>query len=216
MASSLLRRSIQQYHNPSICKAVSTTLRKVFFCLWLGLRNKFSACNENVYINRADSVFVVRLLPHLHQVYLHVITYNEGAIGFYESNNFQCMARRQSMCIDGFGVPSHDSLSNVADFYCIEGQNFDSFVYMLHINGGRRPLVTPFRWRWYLNYFSAHLIHRNTFPFFALVVVCYDQVPCRLITFFRVGTMTGTWLGVVVCTLCELWVYVIVTTLGIN
>merc|ERR1712032_676159 len=67
--------------------------------------------------------------PICKAVYLHVIIYNVGAIGFYERNNFLCMTRRRN-------------------FYFIKGQHFDSFVYMMYVNGGRRPTATPSTWSW--------------------------------------------------------------------
>lgn len=100
---------------------------KLLYIMTLVVRQRYRRCG-------VASSLLQRCIQPQHNspickaVYLHVIIHNEGAIGFYERNDFQCMARRRN-------------------FYCIEGQRFDSFVYMLHINGGTRPSQAPSGWR---------------------------------------------------------------------
>ncbi|KAH0460785.1 hypothetical protein IEQ34_008360 [Dendrobium chrysotoxum] len=53
-------------------------------------------------------------------VYLHVIAYNQPAIHFYQKMQFRLVRR----------------LSN---FYYINEQHYDSFLFMYYINGGRSP-----------------------------------------------------------------------------
>lgn len=57
-------------------------------------------------------------------LYLHVIDYNVNAQGFYKRLGFQKHSR-------------------VADFYPIEGNNHDAFVYLKYMNGGEPPLPEP-------------------------------------------------------------------------
>ncbi|KAL3630811.1 hypothetical protein CASFOL_023795 [Castilleja foliolosa] len=53
-------------------------------------------------------------------VYLHVISYNIPAIHLYEKMSFQCLRR----------------LNN---FYYINGQHYDSYLFVYYVNGGRSP-----------------------------------------------------------------------------
>lgn len=63
-------------------------------------------------------------------VYLHVISYNNPAIHLYKKMSFQCVRR-------------------LYNFYFINGQHFDSYLFVYYVNGGRSPcspleLVTLF------------------------------------------------------------------------
>ncbi|XP_042047133.1 histone acetyltransferase MCC1-like [Salvia splendens] len=63
-------------------------------------------------------------------VYLHVISYNNPAIHLYKKMSFQCVRR-------------------LYNFYYINGQHFDSYLFVYYVNGGRSPcspleLVTLF------------------------------------------------------------------------
>jgi ribosomal protein S18 acetylase RimI-like enzyme len=53
-------------------------------------------------------------------VYLHVISYNQSAIHFYQKNMFHCLRR-------------------LHNFYCIEGRFYDAYLYVYYVNGGRSP-----------------------------------------------------------------------------
>ncbi|KAL8148537.1 hypothetical protein AgCh_005782 [Apium graveolens] len=53
-------------------------------------------------------------------VYLHVISYNNSAIHLYEKMSFQCVRRLHS-------------------FYFINGQHYDSYLFIYYVNGGRSP-----------------------------------------------------------------------------
>jgi len=53
-------------------------------------------------------------------VYLHVISYNQSAIHFYQKNMFHCLRR-------------------LHNFYCIEGRYYDAYLYVYYVNGGRSP-----------------------------------------------------------------------------
>ncbi|KAF9598720.1 hypothetical protein IFM89_031388 [Coptis chinensis] len=53
-------------------------------------------------------------------VYLHVIAYNNSAICFYQKMSFQCVRR-------------------LASFYYINGQHYDSYLFVYYVNGGRSP-----------------------------------------------------------------------------
>jgi histone acetyltransferase MCC1 len=70
-----------------------------------------------------------RGFPCCGAVYLHVITSNRGAIRFYESNDFQ-------------------RLRELEGYYVIAHQRFNSFLYILYINGASSPHSSWFRyWR---------------------------------------------------------------------
>lgn len=63
-------------------------------------------------------------------VYLHVISYNNPAIHLYKKMSFQCVRR-------------------LYNFYYINGQHYDSYLFVYYVNGGRSPcspleLVTIF------------------------------------------------------------------------
>lgn len=53
-------------------------------------------------------------------VYLHVISFNISAINLYKKMSFKCVRRLQG-------------------FYFINGQHYDSFLFVHYVNGGRSP-----------------------------------------------------------------------------
>ncbi|CAA0824747.1 Acyl-CoA N-acyltransferases (NAT) superfamily protein [Striga hermonthica] len=53
-------------------------------------------------------------------VYLHVISYNNPAIHLYKKMSFQCLRR-------------------LYNFYIINGQHYDSYLFVYYVNGGRSP-----------------------------------------------------------------------------
>eukprot|EP00012_Vannella_robusta_P001721 CAMPEP_0206189246 /NCGR_PEP_ID=MMETSP0166-20121206/4062_1 /ASSEMBLY_ACC=CAM_ASM_000260 /TAXON_ID=95228 /ORGANISM="Vannella robusta, Strain DIVA3 518/3/11/1/6" /LENGTH=136 /DNA_ID=CAMNT_0053605141 /DNA_START=269 /DNA_END=679 /DNA_ORIENTATION=- len=53
-------------------------------------------------------------------IYLHVLDTNEGAVRFYEANNFQ-------------------QIKKLKAFYRIESKLCDSYVYRIYINDGKPP-----------------------------------------------------------------------------
>ncbi|KAL3653804.1 hypothetical protein CASFOL_003485 [Castilleja foliolosa] len=53
-------------------------------------------------------------------VYLHVISYNIAAIHLYQKMSFQCLRR-------------------LYNFYYINGQHYDSYLFVYYVNGGRSP-----------------------------------------------------------------------------
>lgn len=65
-------------------------------------------------INYASSI------PTCRAVYLHVISYNKPAIHFYEKMSFQCVRKLHG-------------------FYFINGQHYDSFLFIYYLNGGQSP-----------------------------------------------------------------------------
>ncbi|KAJ3675378.1 hypothetical protein LUZ60_004420 [Juncus effusus] len=63
-------------------------------------------------------------------VYLHVISYNQPAINFYEKMSFKLIRR-------------------LSQFYYIRGQHYDSYLFVYYVNGGPSPcspleIVTSF------------------------------------------------------------------------
>ena len=59
-------------------------------------------------------------IPTCRAVYLHVISYNNPAIHFYKKMLFKCVRR-------------------LHDFYFINGQHYDSYLFVYYVNGGRSP-----------------------------------------------------------------------------
>ena len=59
-------------------------------------------------------------IPTCRAVYLHVISYNNPAIFLYKKMSFKCIRRLQG-------------------FYLINGQHYDSYLFMYYVNGGRSP-----------------------------------------------------------------------------
>jgi len=62
--------------------------------------------------------------PECTALYLHVIDYNRSAMRFYERLGLQ-------------------QFNRVVDFYPINGENHDAFIYVLYINGGTPPPPEP-------------------------------------------------------------------------
>uniref|UniRef100_I1JAM7 N-alpha-acetyltransferase 60 n=3 Tax=Glycine subgen. Soja TaxID=1462606 RepID=I1JAM7_SOYBN len=59
-------------------------------------------------------------IPTCRAVYLHVISYNNPAINLYKKMSFKCVRRLQG-------------------FYLINGQHYDSFLFLYYVNGGQSP-----------------------------------------------------------------------------
>ncbi|KAI4295277.1 hypothetical protein L6164_035339 [Bauhinia variegata] len=59
-------------------------------------------------------------IPTCRAVYLHVIAYNNPAIYLYKKMAFKCIRRLQG-------------------FYLINGQHYDSYLFLYYVNGGRSP-----------------------------------------------------------------------------
>lgn len=59
-------------------------------------------------------------IPTCQAVYLHVISYNNSAIHLYKKMSFQCVRRLHG-------------------FYYINGQHYDSYLFIYYVNGGRSP-----------------------------------------------------------------------------
>ncbi|KAF8380730.1 hypothetical protein HHK36_028220 [Tetracentron sinense] len=59
-------------------------------------------------------------IPTCRAVYLHVIAYNDPAIHFYKKMLFDCVRM-------------------LPNFYYINGQHYDSYLFVYHVNGGRYP-----------------------------------------------------------------------------
>ncbi|KAE9620224.1 hypothetical protein Lal_00019489 [Lupinus albus] len=59
-------------------------------------------------------------IPTCRAVYLHVISYNNPAIFLYKKMSFKCIRRLQG-------------------FYLINGQQYDSYLFLYYVNGGRSP-----------------------------------------------------------------------------
>ncbi|KAL3524539.1 hypothetical protein ACH5RR_017373 [Cinchona calisaya] len=59
-------------------------------------------------------------IPTCRAVYLHVISYNNPAILLYKKMSFQCVRRLNA-------------------FYFINGQHYDSYLFVYYVNGGRSP-----------------------------------------------------------------------------
>mmetsp|Transcript_6047 Transcript_6047/g.6953 ORF Transcript_6047/g.6953 Transcript_6047/m.6953 type:complete len:304 (-) Transcript_6047:1666-2577(-) len=81
-------------------------------------------------------VQVAEGIPDCAIVYLHVIHYNKRAIHFYEKNGFRCRRR-------------------IRNFYLIDGEHYDAFLYAKYLNGSQPPkaweswvetFVSWFRW----------------------------------------------------------------------
>ncbi|XP_022148604.1 histone acetyltransferase MCC1 [Momordica charantia] len=59
-------------------------------------------------------------IPTCRAAYLHVISYNSPAIKFYKKMSFKCLQR-------------------LPGFYFINGQHYDSYLFIYYVNGGRSP-----------------------------------------------------------------------------
>ncbi|XVF56564.1 hypothetical protein PTKIN_Ptkin06aG0131300 [Pterospermum kingtungense] len=59
-------------------------------------------------------------IPVCRAVYLHVISYNNPAILLYKKMSFKCVRRLHG-------------------FYLINGQHYDSYLFVYYVNGGRSP-----------------------------------------------------------------------------
>ncbi|CAL0334264.1 unnamed protein product [Lupinus luteus] len=59
-------------------------------------------------------------IPTCRAVYLHVISYNNPAIYLYKKMSFKCIRRLQG-------------------FYLINDQQYDSYLFLYYVNGGRSP-----------------------------------------------------------------------------
>lgn len=59
-------------------------------------------------------------IPTCRALYLHVISYNNPAIYLYKKMSFKCVRRLQ-------------------DFYLINGQHYDSYLFLYYVNEERSP-----------------------------------------------------------------------------
>ncbi|XP_062147384.1 histone acetyltransferase MCC1 isoform X2 [Alnus glutinosa] len=59
-------------------------------------------------------------IPTCQAVYLHVISYNNPAIHLYQKMSFKCIRR-------------------LPGFYLINGQHYDSYLFVYYVNGSRSP-----------------------------------------------------------------------------
>ncbi|XP_071732138.1 histone acetyltransferase MCC1-like [Rutidosis leptorrhynchoides] len=59
-------------------------------------------------------------MPNCRAVYLHVISYNNSAIHLYQKMSFLCIRR-------------------LHDFYYINGQHYDAYLFIYYVNGSRSP-----------------------------------------------------------------------------
>lgn len=59
-------------------------------------------------------------IPTCRAAYLHVISYNNPAIHLYTKMSFKCVRRLEG-------------------FYLINGQHYDSYLFVYYVNGARSP-----------------------------------------------------------------------------
>lgn len=98
---------------------ISKTERSLIYILTLGVIQPY----RNSGIASAllwEVIEYANQMSSCRALYLHVIAYNRPAIMFYQKNMFQCLRR-------------------LHNFYTIEGQNHDAFLYVFYVNGGRFP-----------------------------------------------------------------------------
>ncbi|KAI8540594.1 hypothetical protein RHMOL_Rhmol09G0275600 [Rhododendron molle] len=62
----------------------------------------------------------VSSIPMCQAVYLHVISHNNPAFHLYQKMSFECFRRLHG-------------------FYLINGQHYDSFLFVFYLNGGQSP-----------------------------------------------------------------------------
>ena len=110
------------------------------------------------------------------QVYLHVITYNKAAISFYEANGFRC-------------------LRVLPNYYVIDDNRYDSYLYILYVNGAVDPksvgfLSGLFRYVFLLIDTTSSLYKmyhqlKSFLPFSACPVLLYSTFCRPLVQFAR-------------------------------
>merc|ERR1712060_120590 len=83
--------------------------------LTLGVADDFRRRGLAKELLRKASGYVRQYFPQVQAIYLHVITYNEAAIRLYESVDFV-------------------RLKHYTEFYSLQGQPYDSFLYALYLN----------------------------------------------------------------------------------
>mmetsp|Transcript_26177 Transcript_26177/g.59593 ORF Transcript_26177/g.59593 Transcript_26177/m.59593 type:complete len:320 (-) Transcript_26177:120-1079(-) len=98
------------------------------YILTLGVVDGFRRRGLARELLRQAVLYVNREMPHVHAIYLHVVTYNLAAIALYESMKFLLIGQFNS-------------------FYFLHGQPYDSFLYALYVHSGRPP------WKWRLKNF---------------------------------------------------------------
>ncbi|KAL0403927.1 UNVERIFIED_CONTAM: Histone acetyltransferase MCC1 [Sesamum radiatum] len=87
-------------------------------------------------------------------VYLHVISYNNSAILLYKKMSFQCVRR-------------------LYNFYFINGQHYDSYLFVYYVNGGRSPCSPLF--------ITMGLLGRSIVPYMnALFLSGFKSVAAKL------------------------------------
>ncbi|GAB4858163.1 hypothetical protein Ancab_009560 [Ancistrocladus abbreviatus] len=101
-----------------ICDS-STSDQSAAYILTLGVAESY----RNLGIASALIREVIKYasnIPTCRAVYLHVISYNTTAIHLYNKMSFSCVRR-------------------LYGFYLIDGQHYDSYLFVYYINGGRSP-----------------------------------------------------------------------------
>ncbi|KAG4987363.1 hypothetical protein JHK85_030346 [Glycine max] len=102
-------------------------------------------------------------IPTCRAVYLHVISYNNPAINLYKKMSFKCVRRLQG-------------------FYLINGQHYDSFLFLYYVNGGRSP-CSPLSFctitlNWdtsFRNFFEVELeLAKELVSYYAYAYGCFD------------------------------------------
>ncbi|KAG8381673.1 hypothetical protein BUALT_Bualt06G0146000 [Buddleja alternifolia] len=97
----------------------SRTDQKLVYILTLGVVDSY----RNLGIGNSLIHEVIKYgssIPTCRAVYLHVISYNKPAIYLYKKMTFQCLRR-------------------LINFYFINGQHYDSYLFVYYVNGGRSP-----------------------------------------------------------------------------
>jgi len=85
------------------------------YVLTLGVADGFRRKGLARELLRRSIAYVQGYLPQVQAIYLHVITYNQAAIRLYESVDFV-------------------RLKHYTEFYSLQGQPYDSFLYALYLN----------------------------------------------------------------------------------
>ena len=140
-----------QFMNTDICEErdifdIAKRPRKMFYILTIGVRKEYRNVGLASHLVQ-KSIQAAKEDQSCGIVYLHVIHYNAAAIRMYEKNNFEF-------------------LKTMHNFYHIERDYYDSYLYGIFLNGYEGEYMMKL----------ANIVRKNTSYFFANIMVVFNRL----------------------------------------
>ena len=140
-----------QFMDTDICEErdifdIAKRPRKMFYILTIGVRKEYRNVGLASHLVQ-KSIQAAKEDQSCGIVYLHVIHYNAAAIRMYEKNNFEF-------------------LKTMHNFYHIERDYYDSYLYGIFLNGYEGEYMMKL----------ANIVRKNTSYFFANIMVVFNRL----------------------------------------